>query len=261
MVVNPGSIVGGFRLLARLFPAVPLERVTALSLEDLQAKYRNRDRWGNFFGFLASIALGIAYFFLLDCTASWYYHDLTSARFLIRPLRVEFGVCAVFLSLASSTFVLVIFRWILGPEEYAIYMAYASHKAYPPAPFDFTKAFRLMFCLGFPPLIVLGILRIDNYTAFTDQAIVDNPFLSLGTQTEYPYAAVRGVYEARGYHARFEDKVAPNQFIVFTNGARWEAPRGSGGEKLEYQRRIIRFVADRSGRRIRQVKFVEDIPP
>lgn len=262
MSVSPGSIQAGFRFLAWLFPAERLEKVTALSLEELQKKYKSRDRWGNFIGFLVFAGLAVGYYFLLYYVANWYYRNLSRAAFLLRPSAVEWGVFAGFLSLTSSTFIgLLIFRRVVGPDEYTIYLAYANHKAHPPAPYDITKVFRLFFWFGFLPLFLLVVLRIDNYTAFFDKSIVDNPFWSLGREVERPYTDVRAVYEVRGYHARFEDKVAPYQLIVFTDGQRWETSHGSGGLKLEHQREIARYVAERSGQKIRVVNFAEDIPP
>lgn len=262
MTVGPGSIHAGFRFLAWLFPAAPLEKVTPLSVDELKAQYRQRDRWLNFLGFLGFLVVAVAYFFLLDFAAEWYYRDLTGSGPLLRLERAVIGVLAAFLSLCSSTLLLLlILRGGLGRQEYATYIAYASHKAYPPAPFDVTRSFQLIFWLGFFPLAALTFLLIDNDTAFTDQAIIENPFWSIGAHTEHPYSAVRGLYEVQGYHARFEDKIAPFQVIVFADGTRWESPHGTGGSKLEHQREIMRFVAARTRLDVRKVSFIENIPP
>jgi hypothetical protein len=117
-----------------------------------------------------------------------------------------------------------------------------------------------MFLIIFPVLSLLAVLRIDNYTAFTNQAIIDNPFWSLGVQVEHPYAAVSGVYEIRGYHARFDDVVSPYQVIVFADGTRWESPRKTGGPKLEEQRQIVRFVAHQCSQKVQSIAFAEHIP-
>ncbi len=261
MSVGPGSIVAGFRFLAWLFPATPLDKVTTLSLDQLQEKYKRRDWWINIFGLSAFLLLAVAYYFLLDVGAERYYRDLSRSAYFIRPSAVEWGVLAAFLSLTSSTFFFfIVLRWVLGRQEYELYLAYASQKAHPPAPYDPTKVFQLFFWLIFFPLALVAVLRIDNYTAFTDKAMLDNPFLSLGKEVEYPFANVRGVFEVRGYHARFEDKVSPHQIIVFADGKRWESSRGSGGSKLDHQREILRYVAERSGRKIQNVNFAEEIP-
>ena len=60
MSVGTGSILGTFRLLARLFPATPLEHLTALSLAELKTTYRRRDRWYNVIGFTAFAGCAVA---------------------------------------------------------------------------------------------------------------------------------------------------------------------------------------------------------
>jgi hypothetical protein len=259
---SPGSIRAGFRLLAWLFPAPRLDKLTELSAEELHDQYKSRDRRVNLAVCLAYLGLAVGLFFLLDLAAAWRYRDLAEAEFLVRPVRVEFGVYAAFLSLTSSTFLLLgLLRWLLGRQEYTVYAAYLSQRAYPSAPWDVTQAFRWMFWLGFPPLVMVTLLRIDNYTAVTDKGVIDNPFWSVGTQVERPYTEVRGVYEIRGYHARFEDVVAPYHLIVFADGTRWQSPHGSGGPKMDHQRRLMILVAARSGREMRTVSFIEDVPP
>ena len=48
-----------------------------------------------------------------------------------------------------------------------------------------------MFWICFPPLLALSLLLVDEYTAFTEQSIIENPFLSLGTKVEHLYTDVR----------------------------------------------------------------------
>lgn len=261
MGVSPGSIQVAFRLFSRLFPAPPLESVTSASLEELQARYKSRDRWGNWLGFALFVGLAIVYFVLLDRAAVWHYRDFHGAAYLVRPVSFLLGVLAAFMSLASTMFVgLLVMRLALGAEEYALYLAYGCHKTYPPAPYDVAKVAQLFVWLIFLPLLVVSILLIDTYTAFTENAIIESPFWSLGRRVEHPYSAVRGVYEVRSHHARFEDAVAPYQIIAFADGEQWTSEHGSGGKKLEYQREIIQFVAEKSKQRIQRVEFPEDVP-
>jgi hypothetical protein len=118
-----------------------------------------------------------------------------------------------------------------------------------------------MFVLCFLPLFTLAVMRVDNYTAFTNREVIDNPFGSIGMTEIHDYSTVAGIYEVRGYHARLEDKIAPYQLILFADGARWETRHGSGGPRLEHQREMMRFVAERSGVAFRVVNFIENIPP
>jgi hypothetical protein len=260
MAVNPGSVMAGFRLLARLFPPVPLEAVTSQSLEELKEKYRGRDRWGNLLVFMAFVALAVVFYFLLDGASRLTRPDPGTSGFLIAPGGVELGILAAFLSLFSSGLVVwTLLAWFLGPQEYAIYRAYASYRASPAAPWDIPTVFRWFFLLGFIPLLLFAVLVVDCYTAFTDEAIIDNSLWSLGVRVVHPYSSIRGTYDVQAYHARFNDVSSPYQVIVFDDGTQWVSAQGAGGPKLEEQREILRFVARKSGRQVRPVKFIEDI--
>ncbi len=261
MSVNPGTILGGFRLMAWLFPPPRLRSVTPLSVEELAEQYRSRDRWCNVLAALVLVGLGTAFFFVIGACAEWRHRRWADSPYFFRPMALELGIWGGFLALVCTLYVMfIILRLALGADEYRLYVAYTSNKL-KPFPFDGVKVARLFFWLFAPLLLALIVLRVDTYTAFTDRAVVENPFLSLGVAHVWPYAEVRGVYEVQGYHARFEDKVAPFHVIVFNDGRRWESEHGSGGPKLENQREGVRFVARQSGRPFQKVAFIEDIVP
>jgi hypothetical protein len=262
MPVGPGTIYGGFRLFAKLFPAPPLDYVTSLPLEKLTFKYKWRDRWGNLIGFVLFVAVALGYYFLLVALAAWRTRGLERAVFLIEPIPFEWGFFAAFLSLTSSSVVgLLLLRGLLGRKEYEVYITYCSHRAFPPAPFDFTKVFKLFFVVGFLPLAAFVGLRIDSYTAFTEREMIDNPYWSVAREARIPYSSVRAIYEVQAYHARFKDVFEPHLLIAFNNGDRWRTDRGAKGLKLARQQRMVEYVAEKSERKIQQVMFVEDIPP
>lgn len=246
--------------MAWLFPAPPLQSVTSLSLEELKNRFARRDLWGNILAFLLFVGLSVAIYFALDAIAEWHYAGLTTARFLIRPQRVEFAFVAGIIGLFAMPIVMmVLFRLWVGRDEYRFYAAYAGHKAAPEHPFHATKVMTIMCLIGFIPFSVGMAFRIDEYTIFTDDAMIFSPFASLGHREVRPYTSVKGIYEVRIQHLRFEDKVAPYQVIVFDDGTRWESDNDSGGEKLEYQRECARFVAQKSGRPLKMVEVVEEI--
>ena len=127
MTVNPGAIMAGFRLLGWLFPAPPLEELTSESFESLRQKYKSRDRWGNFLGLLAFIAVAAIYYLFLSWLAQAATRRFADAKFLHHPMELEYILMGLFLSLASTGFFgCLALRAFLGREEYAIYMAYGA---------------------------------------------------------------------------------------------------------------------------------------
>jgi hypothetical protein len=237
-----------------------LEDVTTESFETLRQKYRTRDRLGNLAGFLAFVGLAVVYYFAISWLAELTAQRFASAKFLLQPQKLVLMILAAFLSLVSSTYLLFSWlRWYLGSAEYEIYMAYGAHRLQH-GHFHAGKAFKWMFILFFPPLLVLFVLYAMTFTAFTEKSMIDAPFGSFGAPTERQYADVRNIYFAGKYHARFEDKVSPRYVIVFSDGFQWRTDGGIGGAKLEEQAAMVRFVAKQSRHQIVNVAFLEDIP-
>jgi hypothetical protein len=260
-MVSAGSIHGGFRLLAWLFPAQPLQSVTSLTMEELKRKYKWRDRVGNVLGALAFIGLSAVYFAALWKSGEWRVGDYRGAKFVMRPAVFEIALWAAWLSLTSvMVYILVGLRLVLGSAEYRQYVTYGSHRTFPPAPYDVAKAFAFFFGTVFLPSLVLVAMRVDNFTLFTDGSIIHNPFVSIGRLAEHSYSDVRAVYEVRGIHGRFKDINQPYQLVLFGDGTRWQSDRGAGGLKLQYQRDAIRYVSTKSGCAVTPVNFSEDIP-
>jgi len=230
-------------------------------MEELKCKYKWRDRIGNVLGALAWTGLSAVYFVALWQGGEWRLGDYDGANFVMRPTVVEIAVWAALLSAASvMAYILVGLRLVLGSAEYRQYVTYGSHRTFPPAPYDVTKAFAFFFGAVFLPSLVLVAMRVDNFTVFTDGSIIHNPFVSLGHLAEHPYTDVRGVYEVRGVHGRFKDINQPYQLVLFGDGTRWQSDRGAGGLKLQYQRDAIQYVSTKSGRAVIPVNFIENIP-
>ena len=69
----------------------------------------------------------------------------------------------------------------MGADQYRLYVACTSNKL-KPFPFDALKTARLFFWLFASLLLALIVFRVETYTAFTNKAVVENPFLSLGVE-------------------------------------------------------------------------------
>jgi hypothetical protein len=259
MGVSPGSIHAGYRLLERLFPSPPLESVTTESLETLSERYKKLDRRGNWIGFLVFLAAAGVYYVLIAAWAGFVHQRVAGARHLLHPFEVEYVVYAVFLSLVSSIYlVIVVLRLLLGPKEYAIYMAYCGQRM--PWHFHLGKAFLCFFLVLFPIVAAVTVLRVSMYTAFTDQEMHVSSFGSFGVPRTHQYADVRGIYFIKMHHARFSDIPNPHFAIAFKDGYVWESDSKSGGAKLEKEKEVVEFVMRQTGQRMVAVNFPDEIP-
>lgn len=261
MYSGVGPIEPFFRVVAWLLPAPPLEGLTPLSFEQLREKYRWRDRSAHLLGWPLVAGSAVPYFFLLRWFADWRYSHL-DAILVIRAGSVELGFYAVTLSLFTVTYLLVLAYWLfLGRAEFRLYAVYLANKGNGIVRgLDIIRLIRytLLFC--FPPVVLLVALRVDHYTALTDRAVVINPFWSFGTEVTHPYTQVRGLYEVRGYHARFRDVGSTCHVIVFADNTRWRSEYCQSGDKLEMHRSVMLHIAARTGLVVREVPFEEDIP-
>lgn len=261
MTFNPGTVMGGFRLLSWLFPLAPLEELTAESYEELAVRYRIRDRWTNWLGVPVFLLLAAIFSLVLIWLAHRALGDIRTAKFLIRHIDLEYALLGVFMSLFSFGFLFFsVCRWVWGPEEFALYNASCSRRAFPVAPLDIYKAYRLFFLVPFPLLLAVAALMLDHSTAFTESSLIDNPLLSLGTKTVHPYQTVRGIAFVRMHHARFEDIVHPRFVVTFADGTQWESERIAGDPPAGPAVDAMRYVAERTSRPIARVKFPEDAP-
>src|SRR5215469_8407540 len=259
LMVGPGGMAGGFRLLERLFPVPRLETVSSESLPALAEKYKRRDRLGNRVGCLAWIVLALAYFVLIEAWAAFCRRGLGDVRHVIEPFVVEYVCFAGLLAAVSSTFiVLVILRSILGRTEFERYMVYCGWRM--PSHYHLGKAFRAFFVVFFFPLALVTLLRAATFTAFTPETIVDSRFGSFGAARKRAYSDVRGLYVVHRMHGRQRDLPEHYFLIVFTDGSSWETSHGSQGNKLAKEQEVARYVADRCGLPVVDVNFREDVP-
>lgn len=261
-MVSPHAVYGAMGLIARWFPVPPLESVSSLTLDELKQHYRRRDMAMNFVGVGAIIAVAVGIYFVLVQVADKTLSDLAGAPYRIDFTKVEIGLCAGFLSFVTAgSLVMLGCRLWWGNEEFTRYITYCGHRGPPGARYNLERVFQGFLLLIGLPLALITLLAIDWYTVFTPTAIVESPFWSYGKRIEHPYAAVRRVCEIQANHGLVQDTVGPYQIIDFTDGTRWQSPRGKGGGILEYQREIIKYVADRRGIAIEQYDFIDDVPP
>src|SRR5690349_10783974 len=124
MTVDPEGIFLGFRILARLFPAPPLEEATDQSFEELLAAHQKGERlriWG---GFLGLLAFAGAVFWVLFQLSEWTTHDVQGPHYL-GPNELVYFLAAILIGIhliALAGFVL--HRLVYGPETYRAMIAF-----------------------------------------------------------------------------------------------------------------------------------------
>ena len=251
----------GIRLLGSVFKAEPLAAITKESFEMLRWRYRSRERWGNWLGFLWFIICAALLSFFYVKLAAFLSHDVQKTFFYGQEsIMLVLAGCLVSLCI-STTILFWAFRLWVGKEEYRLFMAYGGEhfRRTFGSRMDASKTFLAFFIVGIP-LFGFGILVADEYTAFTDHGIVINPLWSLGTVNERPFTDVGGLYEVEAAHERSKDVFEPFQVIAFKDGERWESERRSQGPKLEQQRQGLRFVSQKAKVPVHIVSFEENIP-
>jgi hypothetical protein len=260
-----GSLVAlGCRLLGSLFPATPLEEITPASLAELAQRYRWRDRFVSWGVLLLAVALGVLYYYILKAAMKETVAAHADAAYLLHASVGQLRVLAGLLSIVSVLVVeVLILRLILGAQECRLYLTYVSHRANQTSPFDLLKSAIAWFAAGVLPLIAVIFLQVDKYTAFTDEAIIDNNFTSLGAEVERPYASVKAVYHVLMRYSRSgdEEEFAPCEVIVFDDGSRWESVRAHPEDIRSRHKMIGIYVAKKAGVMVREVNHIEEIPP
>jgi hypothetical protein len=247
-------VMAFFRFCGWLLPAPCLEELTSESFETLREKYRSRECWGNFLGFLAFVGLAVIYYFAISWLADWTMQRYVDAKFLDHRSGFEHALMGISLSLCSSMFLCVlVMRAFLGRKEYDIYMAYGGRLV--PGHWHVGKVFTWIFLSFFPAAGIACVLRTTTFTAVTEEAIFVSSFGSFGVPREHRYADVCGVGFASKFHGRFKDGVAPRYLIVFKDGSQWRSNADSKGETA-----MVRYVAQQSRLPIVNSEFIEDIP-
>jgi hypothetical protein len=263
--LDPDLLLRAFRFFGWLFPPPALDKEMVPSPEALKEK----GKWWNWISgslfFPLLLACAILFCFISCRAADNHLGTLRGSLFLIRSEPFELCVWAVFLALVVTPWLsFLILRVALGRKRYDEFLMVASHSSRmggaEGTKVHLGKVFRFLFFLFGPLLLGLIVLRIDTYTAFTDDAMVVSPFWSLGNEEVRPYAGVRGVYAVARWHGRFEDVDKPYHSIVFKDGTVWTTGDGMRAPRPESDRLFVQHIAERSGCPIRAVQFQEDIP-
>ena len=255
---SPRLIIAAFEFLGWLFPPPPLdpEIVACPELLKQKAAWWNKVSGSLFLALL--IGGSVLFCYLTVLSAASHLAPLGQPLFLIRAEPFELCVWAVFIAFLLTPWACILLLRIgLGKRLYDEFMMVVSHGS-PMGGEDGVKVhigkmMALFFFLFGPLLFAFMVLRIDSYTAFTQDAMRINSMWTLGQETVRPYKDIRGIYSIAAWQARFEDVVKPRHALVFVDGKIWATddgmrPAAGSGPAVHRAHFRPQRQADRGGR-------------
>jgi hypothetical protein len=262
---SPHLIMECFKLLGWLFPPPPLDEELISAPEVLL----ERGKMWNLYSGIACLVLLVAMSgvlgYLACVAAAWRLGHLGKTVFLIDASPIELCIWAVFLAMAVTPVVgLVLLRIALSGKLYRDYIMVLSHTSplggEAGVPVHVGKLCWFFFLLLGPLMLFWIALRIDSYTAFTQDAMILNSMWSLGREEIRPYQNIRGIYAVDGFHARFEDVHKPRHVLVFKDGTVWTTGDDMRAPRPETDVIFIDHIAQKSGQPVMNLPFLEDVP-
>jgi hypothetical protein len=203
---------------------------------------------------LFSLGLGYLLYLGITLAAHLHFRSLGPSTFLVAPADWTWMVPGgLFGFTAGALPVSLLFRRLLR-EEYEEYTLYTNLKYR----FDSWRAFQLIAAVSTVLCTVYVVVTMDTYVRVTPDEIVVNRVLSLGA-AHYGYRdvqAVKIVAQKKAPDGRIINK--PYPAVEFRDGSClspfdviWEATP-------EQERAMLRYVAQRSGKQIQRVRFIEE---
>ncbi len=211
----------------------------------------------------ASTAIPIAVFTVL-LVYYWYglfkflhtlaVNRLPPTQFLLVPDHMYWFLLAFLLGMISAVLpVHSIYSFLLG-DRYGEFTHYGNLAV----GFD---AWWLIRRLSIGILLVVGIGTIaglDCYTAFTNDRLVNNPFLSFGEE-DHRYCDIKEIRSIRTFRAPSGDRVVRPYFqIAFTDGSTWSSKDGLHEPNPATDRAILAFLSQRCGRPVTDYEIAPD---
>ncbi len=256
---NPVPYLLAFKILAEWFPAPPLEPPYVDSPEKLKEQGKKWNRMSGILCLCLIVGCSFLFGFVARTIADKQMTALGQPLFLIRAEPWELWFWSIFLaSLLGLWLSMVILRLVFGRERYGEFIMVVSNCS--PYKIHSGKMAAFLFFVASPPLLGLLVLRVDSYTAFTQDAMVINATWSLGKVVTHPYQDIRGIYSVAGFHARFEDVAKPRHALVFSDGTVWTTDEGMRAARPQSDLTFIQHVAEKSGHQIVALNFLEDAP-
>lgn len=209
--------------------------------------------------------------FIVACTAGWAsvffalrrwrMAEAGPAVFLVVPEAGWWFLPAGFLGLGSSCLVVSLVPRVLLGRRYADYSEWIRGRQGLERQVNVRGLLLFFWLLIVLPVTLFATLGMDCYSRFSEEGIGINRFWGFGERT-YSYSQVRHV--VRTTHVRALTGAvseAPRLYIAFDDGRSWcNALTGRSGPPFEKEAlKIIQFVCRKTGKKLKTVRFIEDV--
>jgi hypothetical protein len=235
----------------------PLSVEQSRLFAELHAKYRKRDIYALLAYVAFAITLGSGWYLGLRWLAAWHASSLGPSRFLLGPSQDFWMLPAIFLGLVSGAVPLHYFLKALLRERLSEYELYDNLRAR--ASGIQSGAF---FWLAAPIIVVCVVavvLNLNCYTQFTDREIVIKvPWVV--AERRYSYGQVEEIASVTRLTTMSGNVVLqPHHAIRFNDGTVWTTKNGWWIADADHGRHIAEFVAEASGKRIKEIESIKDL--
>jgi hypothetical protein len=221
------------------------------------------------YGWVENLGCLLWIVFMVVCTAGWTFlfiglhrwrlAELPPSVFLIAPEAGWWSLPGGFLGFVTSYLLVasVAPRVLLG-RRYPDYVEWARGKYQMEKRETVLRLVQFVRLFVFVPMAFFTALGMDCYYRFGENDIGINRFWGLGERT-YSYAQVRHVVRTTHVNpllGRVQERA--RLCIVFDDGHVWHN-ESTGRTDLQEDLKIIEFVCRKTGKRLREVKFIEDV--
>ena len=193
---------------------------------------------------------------LIGGYAGHYLRKQGDNLFVLSPSPYFWALPALFIGLVWAAFLsYTLFKILLG-DRYAEFIRYSDLKC----GYDTLRGATIV-CVVTLLIAALAIeLGRDTYTRFTKTEIIVNPFFSM-QERHLPYSMVMGIYAVSKFRApNGAVRTSPHYLIAFTDGSSWSTRDNLHDPEPATDERVLQFVAEQSGKSIRQVEIYPPAP-
>ncbi len=261
MPVNAGTVgamaaaVGvpiTMRALARLFPARPAPRETALTLDELRARYQGWELGLGFGALVGAIPFAFLFWLVLCALAAAHAKLLPPAELVWSAAPFLWSIPAMFLGLVVMFPVGGLLARRLLRDRYDEYLAYQQLKS----GMDAAKVARILGTVVSLAAAVFVFLGLDWSVRADREALTLNTFLSIG-DVRHPWADVRAIRTAPSFIAPNGNRVSRREYVVrFADGRSWSTDGELSDASPAEKQRLAALVAERSGVAIEEVRVL-----
>jgi len=263
MPVNAGAVgavaaaVGvpiTMRALARLFPASPAPRETALTLDELRSRYKSWEVGLGFGALLGAVPFAFLFWLALRALAAAHAALLPPAELVWVTAPYFWSIPAMFLGLVVMFPVGGILARRLLADRHTEYVAYQQLKYRMNA----EKVARILGTVVSLAAAVFVLLGLDWSVRADREGLTLNRFLSIGEE-RHAWADVRAIRTAPALVAPNGNRVARREYVVrFSDGRSWSTNGDLSDASPAEKRRLAALIAESSGVAIEEVRILRN---